>query len=411
MKKIVILRDHLRDAFFRWGWLVPTVLPLTQLGGRGLFNSAAGLYALWGLSSFWSRRERLDRLTTLLYVLLLGIYLLGIPGSVDLKRGFRLWMEFGLESLSLLLMQMALRESPANPNRFVNAMALFGGLTIGGLYLLLPYHALGWSGQPFDPTRLRQDSLPLLLPFVLYWFWRQDYGRWRYGAMAGAVVVVLSYIVAAEGRAALFGLVVGLMVFCGTVLGWRLRWIALVGVAVLLAGIAAHTGPFRKAELDPDHPLDAFTAGRTILWRQALQHPPARPWLGVGIGSGIHAEEVLRFKIGDTSVQVKHLHNFLLDAWYETGILGAGLLLALIGVVFGRLARAWRRLPAEDRQRSGVLLAAALAIIAAGLLSFGYTSQNFACFFFVCLGGLVHFGRAHRQELISPAGGTIRDQH
>ena len=80
-----------------------------------------------------------------------------------------------------------------------------------------------------------------------------------------------------------------------------------------------------------------------------------------------------------------------MDAWYETGLLGLGALLALIGVVLGRLARAWRRLSAEDRQRAGVLLAAALAIMTAGLLSFGYTSRYFACYGFACLGGLSYF--------------------
>lgn len=95
--------------------------------------------------------------------------------------------------------------------------------------------------------------------------------------------------------------------------------------------------------------------------------------------------------MGGDRIQVKHLHNFLMDAWYETGLLGVGVLVLLIGLVFARLGCAWRRLSAEDRQRAGVLLAAALAIITAGLLSFGYTSRYFACYGFACLGGLSYF--------------------
>ena len=71
--------------------------------------------------------------------------------------------------------------------------------------------------------------------------------------------------------------------------------------------------------------------------------------------------------------------------------LGVGLLLALVGTVFVRLARIWRRLPVDDRQRAGILLAAALSIIAAALLSFSYTSRQFACYLFACLGGLIYF--------------------
>jgi O-antigen ligase len=115
---------------------------------------------------------------------------------------------------------------------------------------------------------------------------------------------------------------------------------------------------------------------------------------------------LLRFELGGAQLQVKHFHNFLIDAWYETGILGAGLLLALAGTVFVRLARIWRRLSVDERQRAGVLLAAALAIIAAGLLSFSYTSRQFACYLFACLGGLIHVGRA-RGGSASPANGDI----
>ena len=406
--RIATLHDAVRDAFFRWGWLLPAVLPLTQIGGRALFNVCAGVYVLWGVLSFWSRRERLDRATTGLYLALLGVFLLGVPGSLDPERGLRLWGEFAALSFSMLLMQVALQESPAHLDYLLKALALFGAITLGGLYLLLPYQWLEWSGEPFNPlTQLRQDNLPFLLPFLLGWLWWHGRPRWRHGLMAGVVIAMLAYVVIAEGRAALLGLIVGLAAFCGLVLGWWLRWAALLAVLVLVIGIAANTGPFRKADLDPDHPWDAFTAGRTILWRQALENPPPRPWLGAGIGNGHHAEAVLRFKLGEHWHQVKHLHNFLLDAWYETGILGVSLLLALIGAVLARVARCWRRLSELDRQRAGVLLAAALAIMTAASLSFTYTSRHFACYLFVCLGGLIHLSRLRPDAVTSPATGHI----
>jgi O-antigen ligase len=412
--RIATLHDTVRDAFFRWGWLLPAVLPLTQIGGRALFNVFAGIYALWGLLSFWNRRERLDRATTLLYLALLGVFLLGIPGSVDPEHGLRVWVNFAALSFSMLLMQGALQESPAHLDRLLNALALFGAITLGGLYLLLPYQWLEWSGQPFDPlAQLREDNLPFLLPFLLGWLWWHGRPRWRHGLMVGAVIAMLAYVVIAEGRAALLGLIVGLAAFCGLVLGWRLRWAALGAVLVLAIGIAANTGPFRKAALDPDHPLDAFTSGRTLLWRQALEHPPTRPWLGVGTGNVRHVEAVLNFELGGHPLQVKHLHNFLLDAWYETGSLGVGLLLALIGAVLVRVARCWRRLSDLDRQRVGVLLAAALAIMTAASLSFSYTSRQFACYLFVCLGGLIHLSRPRPDgRATSPAAGhIIPDKH
>ncbi len=406
--RIATLHEAVRDAFFRWGWLLPALLPLTQIGGRALFNVFAYAYALWGLLSFWSRRERLERATTLLYLALLGVFLLGIPGSIEPVRGLRLWVSFAALSFSMLLMQMALQESPAHLDRLLNVLALFGAIALGVLYLQLPYQWLEWSGQPFDPlAQLRQDNLPFLLPFLLGWLWWHGSPRWRHGLMAGVVLAMLAYAVIAEGRAALLGLVVGLATFCGLVLGWRLRWAALLATLALAVGIAANTGPFRKVDLDPDHPVDAFTAGRTILWRQALENPPARPWLGVGIGNVHHADVVLSFKLGENVLQVKHLHNFVLDAWYETGILGVGLLLALIGAVLARVARCWRGLSALNRQRAGVLLAAALAIMTAASLSFSYTSRHFACYLFVCLGGLIHLSRSRPDAVTSSVAGHI----
>jgi teichuronic acid biosynthesis protein TuaE len=395
--------DALREAFFRQGWLLLAVLPLTQIGGRALFNTVTGFYIVWGLLSLWSRRDRLDRSTTLLYLALLGVVLAGVPGSVDPVGGFRVWIQFAAQTSTLLLVQAALRESPENIDRLLAAMALFGGIALASLYLLLPYYWFEWSDQPFNPlTQLQEDNLPFLLPFLLGWIWRYGDRRWRYGAMLGVTAAALGYVAISEGRAALFGLIVGLAGFCWAVLAWRPRWVALLAVWVLVAGIAANIGPFLKAELDLEHPLDAFTAGRTIVWRHALEHPPARPWLGVGIANASHSQELLRFELSGAQVQIKHFHNFLIDAWYETGILGVGLLLALVGTVFVRLARIWRRLPVDDRQRAGILLAAALSIIAAALLSFSYTSRQFACYLFACLGGLIHFGRP-RAGAASPA--------
>ena len=98
-----------------------------------------------------------------------------------------------------------------------------------------------------------------------------------------------------------------------------------------------------------------------------------------------------RFWIWVVAGKAKHLHNFLMDAWYETGLLGVGALLALIGSVLARLSGNWRNLSPEDRQRAGILLSALMAIIAAALFSFGYTSRYFALYGFVCLGGLSYF--------------------
>ena len=94
--QIATLRETLQAAFFQRGWLLVAVLPLAQLGGRTLYTVLVSVCVLWGLPGLWSRRDRLDRATTLLYLTLLGVTLLGIPGSVDPAGGYRVWAQFAV---------------------------------------------------------------------------------------------------------------------------------------------------------------------------------------------------------------------------------------------------------------------------------------------------------------------------
>jgi O-antigen ligase len=396
--KLAKIHNNLQQAFFRQGWLLPTLLPVTQLGGRGLFNTLASLYALWGLLSLWGHRQRLDGTTTLLYLALLGVFLLGIPGSLHPNDGFKVWLGFLAPSLAVLLVQVALWESVEALDRLLGSLALFGGLLLAGLYLLLPHYGLELSGVGFDPdAQLREDDLPFILPFLLAWIWQRGESRGRYWAMLGITAAVLAYIVLSEGRAALVGALLALVVFGKIVLAWRWRSIVALTALVLVAAISVHTGPFRKTSLDPEHPLDAFTAGRTALWRQALNHPPERFWLGVGLGNGRYASEVLRFQLGELQLQVRHLHNFLMDAWYETGLLGVTVLTTLIMAVFWRVAWRWPYWTIQNRQRAGILLAAALAILGSAMLSFSYTSHHFT-YLFICLGALIYLSDPLREQ-------------
>ena len=105
-------RSALAVSFFKSGWLLVAVLPLTQLGGRALFNITAGIFAVWGLLSLWGHHRNLDRATTLLYLAVLGVFLLGIPGAIDPAGGLRIWAGFLAPSLAVLLVQAALWKSP-----------------------------------------------------------------------------------------------------------------------------------------------------------------------------------------------------------------------------------------------------------------------------------------------------------
>ena len=401
--KYLHLQQRSTNAFFHWGWLMPVLLPFSQVGGRGLFNTLVTGYALWGLSSLWERRQHLDRILVWTYYGLLGAFLLSIPNAVDVENALHTWLRYALHSSAALLTYAALCTAPQNTQRLLNAMALFGTLTIGALYLLLLCYLLGVNAETFNPPQqLREDNLPFLLPFLLLWIWKRNKGiTWRYLAIAGVSAVVLYYVVLSEGRAALLGLIIGLAVFAKLILNWRWRWSIGVASLVLLVGIVLNISPFLKAGLDVTRPLDAFTAGRTALWRQALQHPPAPACCGIGIGNIGKSNDILRFQLGGATHQVKHLHNFFLDAWYETGWLGVLALSGFIGLVLLRVLRVWRYLSSEYRQAAGVWLAAMCSLLAAGLFSFSYTSRQLSCYLFVCLGSLSYLSASITQRVAS----------
>ena len=119
--------------------------------------------------------------------------------------------------------------------------------------------------------------------------------------------------------------------------------------------------------------------------------PPENPWLGVGFGNLASRAEVLR--IGDLAgigeVTVRHLHNFILDAWFETGILGLSTFLAMLGVVLGRVLLTWPGLDQEHRRIAAAALAGVAALLTAGLLSFSYTSKQFALYLYLLLAVLL----------------------
>ncbi|HXH02077.1 MAG TPA: O-antigen ligase family protein, partial [Candidatus Competibacteraceae bacterium] len=360
--RLIPLRQRVQDAFFCYGWLLPALLPLTQLGGRALYNVVCYSYILWGLLSLAGSGLRTPRGYLILYAALLGAFLLGVPGAQDSGEAFKAWFLFALHSLTALFTLAALQHSPDNLQRLQDALG-----RVGVLALVLVYAMLGWillSGQPFSPEQqLKEDNLPWLLPFALAWCGTVLPGRWRRPALAALLVAAFAYIVLSTGRAALLGALVMLALFGLLVWRWPLRRaLPLMGGGLLLV-VAVTTVAFLNGSvrtLGWEHPLDGFTSGRTLLWRQALAQPPEQPWIGVGMENVHYRDAILTIRTETGELRVQHLHNFVLDSWYETGYLGAGLLLVLLGyLLLWRVWRGWGGLDAAGRRRAGVWLAAA----------------------------------------------------
>jgi O-antigen ligase len=128
--------------------------------------------------------------------------------------------------------------------------------------------------------------------------------------------------------------------------------------------------------------LNRSSSFRLELWSNAIRHPPENLLLGAGLGNTPNSLLAVNTA---TSANLRHLHNFVLDTWHETGLLGLTMLMAWLVYLIRATFEAWQHAPVRVRTALGGLLGASAAILTSALLSFSYGSKQFACYLFVLL--------------------------
>lgn len=395
-----------QQLFFRYGWALPAVLPLAQIFGRTVFTMLGVVYIIWAATALYGRRYSFDMRIMAAYLLLVLAYALAVPFAAEPLRLLEDYMIFLVFSLIPLFTLASLACVENAQRRLVDVIAWVAALAVILLYLQLAY---GLSQPKFVPEHfMREDNLPFLAPFLIYRLRRRysgSGGRWLAGA---AVASILAYVLMSHGRAALVGLIVGMGAYAYLVMAHPLRRIALAAVALLCMAVFARGQDFierlRHATTMEDS-MDTLSSMRTAMWRSALANPPDNIWIGVGIGNASSSSKVFSAAVGGQEKRApKHLHNFLLDCWYETGVAGLGALLVWLGTLLHRAINNWRHSLDDQKERIGVMLAASFAIIANALFSYSYLSKQFVIYLSLFL--LVAATAAPRASAArSPPGG------
>ncbi|MBI5041455.1 MAG: O-antigen ligase family protein [Gammaproteobacteria bacterium] len=372
--------------------MLPLLTPAAQVGGRALINILLLVYLLWALIAVPGSRMRVERPALLLYAALLLAYLLSVPGALDARAGFHEWIKFALHTLAFYFTLIVLARQPEAMRRFIAALGVAGLLLLAALLAVLPFKMQDPAFLP--TTHMVEDNLPFLLPFSLYYLVVMRKLRWGRWIGLVLVAVVMTYVALSQGRAALAGLLAALIVYGMFVLRWPLGKVALVGLVLLAIAVGVSYETFFRQAGSTDWIvwLDKFTSFRSQLWRQALAHPPANALLGVGMANVSNYPEVVQVL---RNYSLGHLHNFLFDAWYETGLLGLTALLAFVATPF---VRGWRvaRAGGEQGAWAGLFLASTTALLVAGLLSFSYASRQFALYLPMLLAALWSLGVVRR---------------
>lgn len=137
----------------------------------------------------------------------------------------------------------------------------------------------------------------------------------------------------AGGRGAFIALLVQMGVLlvlapAGLRLAMGARLLATIVIATLLAGIyvpAPNFGPLRIfLRLDAGAmPGEEYTSGRADIWRQTAAAIPQHPWFGYG-------EAQFRKVIPASLDVLNHPHNLFLQLLMQWGVIGTGLLVAIL---------------------------------------------------------------------------------
>lgn len=394
-----LIIELVRSRFVEFGWLLPALFPLAMVGGRGLFNTTFYLYICWAALALPGLRLPLPRALAAALALLLAAYLPSVLVAVDPARALKLWLTVLLYvSVAPITLAMLNR----HPDKLDELLKLLG---LGAVATLLACYAdLAKSLLLLDNFVARLDlravELSFYLPFLLAWLSAHAPARWRKAAGTAALVALSVFVVVSAERGALVGLLAALAGLGLLVLRLRPAYVLAAILAVLALAFALNGEALLRGlagGIDQAVQLDAFSSGRLTLWWQALQHPPANPWLGVGMGNVENNTAVITLN----GHAVRHLHNLWLDAWYETGLLGLAALVGLFALGIAQAIRVWRRLDAAARPTAGLFMAAALALIAQTQFSLSYMSREFNIYTLLCLAVLMHLGARDRPPAAS----------
>ena len=182
------------------------------------------------------------------------------------------------------------------------------------------------------PTELSAIAgLLVLLCLMVY-----SRGRRRWPLAVGALGFILM-IVAGGKTGIVAGFVSGLLFYAlqrrvKAALGFAAVMLIAMVLALEFTPLAAYMQNYSRLEQ-----FSSFT-GRTGLWQFVLPYILQRPILGHGFNSS----RFIAVLHPDTPFSSAHMHNSLLEAFYDNGLIGLGLVLMILFVIARNLYRVMR---------------------------------------------------------------------
>ncbi|NBX85938.1 MAG: O-antigen ligase domain-containing protein [Proteobacteria bacterium] len=292
-----------------------------------------------------------SRITWLVVVFMLWA-LVGVFVGIDVAYSFDKWLQLLIAAVVAAVLFMVLREMPGRHVENLLWALVAGTLVMAGLGMLdalWGYERLSAALHGVDkattPYRLNfvSSALAVLLPFV----WARLFMKARDGeafavrfGLAFAALSVVALLVCG-GRAGWVGGIFSLVLFLW--LGGRYhgvaihRWQWLVGILLVPASMALYALAYgqqfmweRASVLGEAGVGRGLLSGRLEVWSIALQEV-----LNGGMGQLVWGIGVMNYRNLPQAVDL-HPHNWAIQLLLETGVVGLGLFVVMMGMVLVR---------------------------------------------------------------------------
>ncbi len=367
--------------FRYWLLLAPAFVVLFFQAGRGLGNTG---YVLYWITAFvlLIRQRNFDFPVTasMLFVVLLAWGTLSAALSVDPRSAYGTWAQYALLGSGYFITWRLVRQIPHFS--MLRALKMIGIVGLFSFVLYAVHYLVLLESPDFRPESQIQGLVPAYLsPFTLYLLLQVFPGR-RGMYLGLAYLTGLSLLlVFSNSLTEVLTLATALVVMAFFVIpNKRLLMLSLGGVALFFIALILLFDPAgtvlsqtRGQDGSWFSLLNTLSSYRTQIWYQALTIPPPNPWLGVGPGNvGLYPPVV----ISETQI-VRHLHNLLLDCWYEIGLIGFVVYLSFYGAQVRAMRLGAKNLHPHQR---GVVYAAVAGILVASMLEQSHRSHHVALF-------------------------------
>ncbi len=364
-----------------WLLLAPVFIVLLYQVGRGLGNTSYVLY--WFTAVVMLVRTRnfaFPPATLILYVALLAWGTLSAALSINPDGAYGKWAQYALLGSSYFITWALVRAIPEfsleRAIRMIGVAGLIGFAYYAARFLMLS------TSPDFHPELQVHGLVPAYLaPFALYFIGQTIKGKTGVALSLAYLASLALLLVFSNSLTEVVTLASALAVLVFFVVRSKRLLMFVIGVTVIafIALILAFD-PAGHVLNQAEHThedwftfLNQLSSFRTQLWYQALTIPPPNQWLGVGPSNvGLYPAVVITptYKVG-------HLHNLLLDCWYELGVVGLGLYLSFYAAQIRSIKADAARL---FSLQYGVMYAAVSGIFVATMLEQSYRSIHAALF-------------------------------